>query len=167
MVIDQMVNNTSYFDGFPLILEPSAGTGDLVEGILSINPNVKIDCIELNKEHRNELRKKGYNVIGNNFLTEKPNPIYDFVIACPTYKDNIDVEHIMHMYEFIKPGGMVISLTHPAWTTQNSERQVNFRKWLTDKSYWLKMLEDNSFVENYKTQPSSVIYIYKDEENIC
>lgn len=166
MVIDQMLNDMFKF-GFPLILEPSAGTGDLVEGIQALNPTAHIDCIELNKESRDVLVKKGYNVIGNDFLSQTPNPIYDYVIACPTYKDNIDVEHIMHMYKFLKPGGRVISLTHPAWTIQNSERQVKFRKWLTDKSYWIKMLEDNSFVENYKTQPSAIINIYKDEEDIC
>ena len=143
------------------ILEPSAGSGDLIEGILKRFPLVDIDCIELNKELRDTLKSKGYNVIGNDFLKKEPSPIYDYVIACPTYKDNIDVEHIMHMYEFLKPGGEIISLTHPAWTIQNSSRQQDFREWLYDKEYAIKMLQDCSFVENFEAQPSAVIVIYK------
>lgn len=143
------------------ILEPSAGSGDLIEGIQNRYKLVDIDCVELNKELRETLISKGYNVIGNDFLKLTPNPIYDYVIACPTYKDNVDVEHIMHMYEFLKPGGEIISLTHPAWTIQNSSRQQDFREWLNDKTYSMKMLQDCSFVENYETQPSAVIIIYK------
>jgi hypothetical protein len=46
-------------------------------------------------------------------------------------------------------------------TTHNSERQVKFRKWLEEKNYSMKMLTDNSFVEDYKTQPSMIITIKK------
>lgn len=160
MVIDQMLCNTTIPDG-SLILEPSAGSGNLVEGILRINKNVTIHCSELNKELREELINKGFTVIGNDFLKIEPNPIYDFVFACPTYKNNIDIEHIMHMYEFVKPGGKLISLTYPLWVMNNGKKQVEFRKWLEDKHYGLRMLEDNSFVENYTTQPSMVIILLK------
>lgn len=144
-----------------LILEPSAGSGDLVDGILSKYPTVNVDCIELNKELREELLLIGYNVIGNDFIKQIPKPIYDFVIACPTYKNNVDIEHIMHMYNFLKPGGKLISLTYPSWTMQNLNHQRVFRKWLEDKQYSMKMLNDFSFIENYETQPSMIITIYK------
>ena len=160
MVIDQMLKGLYLRDG-KLILEPSAGSGDLIEGIYNSNSQVIVHCAELNKELKAELLREGYIVIGSDFLAMTPNPIYDYVIACPTYRDNIDIEHIIHMYEFVKPGGTIISLTHPAWTTHNSERQVKFRKWLEDKNYSMKMLKENSFVENYETQPSMIISIYK------
>jgi phospholipid N-methyltransferase len=160
LVITQMLKDINIHDG-ALVLEPSAGSGDLADGILLQFPNIKIDCVELNKELRTALSNKGYNVIGNDFLTLTPTPIYDYIIGCPTYKDNVDIEHIMHMYKFLKPGGVILSLTYPAWTLQNSERQINFRLWLEDKMYTMKMLHDNSFVEDYKTQPSMLITIHK------
>jgi len=160
IVIGQMLDGINIPNG-SLILEPSAGSGDLVEGIYNHNSQSIVHCVELNRELKTELLREGYFVIHSDFLAMTPHPIYDYVIACPTYKNNVDVEHIMHMYDFLKPGGTVISLTHPAWTTHNSEKQTFFRIWLEDKTYSMKMLFDNSFVENYETQPSMIITIHK------
>lgn len=160
LVIEQMLFGININDN-SLILEPSAGSGNLVEGILRKNKNVTIHCAELNKELRNTLIDKGFVVIGNDFLNINPNPIYDYVIACPTYKNNVDIIHIMHMFDFLKNGGTLISLTYPLWIMNNGENQTKFRKWLEDKNYTMKMLIDNSFVENYKTQPSIKLIIKK------
>lgn len=160
-VIEQILKHCDLKNGYK-ILEPSAGSGDLVDGILKHNPNVTVDCIELNKELREELIEIGYTVVGEDFFNFTPTwLVYDYVIACPTYKDNIDVEHIMHMYECVKPGGSVVSLTSPHWTIKNSERQKTFRKWLEDKDYYMVMLHDYSFIENFETQPSALIKITK------
>ncbi len=58
----------------------------------------------------------------------------------------------MHMYEFLKTNGQIISLTHPIWTMYNEDIHIKFREWLKDKHYSMKMLEDNSFIENYNTR---------------
>jgi hypothetical protein len=164
-VVKQILNECRFSEGFDCIsiLEPSAGSGDLIDDILKLNSGIEfdIDCIELNQELRNQLKQKGYNVVGVDFFKFDTKKRYDYIIACPNFKDNIDVEHIIHMYKFLKMGGSIVSLTHPAWTIQNSECQVKFRKWLEDKNYYLKMLKDNSFVENFKTQPSMIIRIDK------
>ena len=159
-VIDQMLEGVQIIPG-SRVLEPSAGSGNLVQGILNKYPYLSLYCVELNKELRDILKSKKFNVIGEDFFKLTPDPRYDFVIATPTYKDNVDVEHIMHMYNFIREGGTIISLTYPAWTTHNSDRQRKFRYWLEDKNYSMKMLKDNSFVENFDTQPSMIITITK------
>lgn len=155
------------------ILEPSAGKGDLLDHVVSLvetkigvgnfKKNHEIDCVELNKERQDILKLKGYNVIGEDFfkMNHFEHKSYDYIIATPTYKDNIDVEHIMHMYEFLRrhSDSRIVTLTHPAWTTQNSERQQIFRKWLENKDYSMKMLNDFSYMEKYNTQPSVVITI--------
>jgi len=146
------------------ILEPSAGKGFLLyhmANLLPIYHTFEIDCVELNKENLEILKENGYNVIGEDFLEMKyyNHKKYDYIIAAPTYKNNIDVEHIMHMYKYLRRGGRIVSLTHPTWTTNNSERQQRFRKWLEDKDYSMVMLKDNSYIEKYKTQPSMIIKI--------
>ena len=65
------------------------------------------------------------------------------------------------MFSFLKKGGTILSLTQPNWTIRNNENQVKFREWLSNKNYSMKMLKDNSFVENYETQPSMIIKIQK------
>jgi hypothetical protein len=143
------------------ILEPSAGIGNLADAIKAKNPSVKIDCIELNKNSCNTLKEKGYITIRTDFLEYTPRKLYDAVIAAPTFKNNIDIEHIMHMYDFIHNNGTIISLTSPYWLTGNQDNQIKFREWLKDKNYSLKMLPDNSFIEKYKTVPTAVITIKK------
>lgn len=160
MVIDQMLAHCSDLNGLD-ILEPSAGSGNLVEGILRAYPTANVDCVELNKDRRDFLRSKGLTVVGSNFFQYNPVKKYDYIIACPTYKDNVDVKHIMRMYTMLKEGGYIISLTSPYWTIRNSDVQVEFREWLEDKSYSMVMLKDKSFVEEYETQPSMIIKIKK------
>ena len=67
----------------------------------------------------------------------------------------------MHMYNFLSNDGIILALTSPYWTTQNSDNQILFRNWLADKNYSMKMLIDNSFIEDYKTHPSMIIKIQK------
>lgn len=160
MVVDQMLEDVLSFHKLK-VLEPSAGSGNLVDCLMKINKTMSVDCVELNKELRQELQNKGYNVIGSDFLAMEPNPIYDLVIAAPTYKNNVDILHIQHMYEFLKPNGKLISLSYPAWITGEASFQIEFRKWLRTKKYSMRMLEDNSFVENYRTQPSLILTITK------
>lgn len=160
MVIDQMLRSTIILPNIK-ILEPSAGSGNIVDYLIGLNKNLDIDCVELNKELRQTLINKGYNVIGNDFLELKPNPIYDLIIAAPTYKNNVDIIHIQHMYKFLNRWGRIISLTHPAWLTENASHQREFREWLKNKNYSMRMLEDNSFVEKYETQPSLIFTLHK------
>jgi hypothetical protein len=143
-----------------IVLEPTAGSGDLVKGVLEKYDAI-VDCIELNEDRYNILVDQGFNALHANFLKVEPTKLYDFVIACPTYKDSADLVHIMHMYKFLKPNGRIISLTHPIWTVGDSFLQLHFRSWLSDKKYSMRMLTDLSYVENFKTQPSMIIDIRK------
>lgn len=166
IVIDQILKHCEMVWPSIRILEPSAGSGDLADGILrkwGFLTEDNIDCVELNMENQNKLKSKGYIVMCSDFLHYNPAEKYDLIIAAPTYKDNVDVEHIMHMYDWCldKNGGRLISLTYPAWTMGNKPNQIKFRKWLEDKRYYMVMLKDNSFVENHETQPSMIIVIDK------
>lgn len=133
----------------------------MAKGILKHNFNIELDCIELNSECKKALKEKGFNVIWSDFLDFKPKFLYDRVIGAPNFKDNIDCAHVMKMYECIKPGGSVISIMSPLWMTQDSQLQIEFRKWLCDKNYSITMLPDNSYIEDEKTVPTILIKIEK------
>lgn len=143
------------------VLEPSAGIGLLAEGILRHQPNIQLDCIELNSECKKVLKDKGFNVIWSNFLDFRPKYLYDRVIGAPNFKDNIDCEHVMKMYDCVKEGGKVISIMSPYWMTGDSELQIKFREWLKDKSYTITVLPDNSYVEDGITVPTILINLEK------
>ena len=159
-VIDKFMQIADIKDGHK-VLEPSAGVGLLAEGIFKHNSNIVLDCIELNSECKNELRKKGFNVVWSDFLDFNPKYFYDRVIGAPNFKDNIDCAHVMKMYECIKQDGIVISIMSPLWMTQDSPLQIEFRAWIQNKRYTITMLPDNSYMEEGKTVPTILIKIEK------
>lgn len=97
------------------ILEPSAGFGVLADGIKKLFPHSKIDCVELNQSCRSLLKEKGYNLVGADFFRFESETPYDYIIACPNFRDNVDCKHIMHMYSQLSEGGTISSLTSPFW----------------------------------------------------
>ena len=159
-VIDQFTQIADIKDGHK-VLEPSAGMGLLAEGILKHNSDIELDCIELNSQCKKTLREKGFKVIWSNFLDFKPKYLYDRVIGAPNFKDNIDCEHVMKMYDCTKEGGKIISIMSPFWMTGSSELQIKFRKWLENKSYTITILPDNSYVEGGITVPTILINLEK------
>jgi len=145
------------------ILEPSAGTGGIVDIIKQDYPlhDLDIVCVELNKEKCEILNDKGYATRNGDFLNFVPLMDYDRIIACPPFKANIDLEHIMRMYLYLKKGGLLVSLTSPLWILNNEQHQVKFREWLADKKHDMELLPDNSFMEGGKTVPSMILRIFK------
>lgn len=99
------------------VLEPSAGHGILADGIKKKFSQCLLDCVELNRECRQSLQNKGHNVVGSDFFRFQTEKKYDFIVACPNFRDNIDCRHIMHMYDKLKLGGEIASLTSPFWMT--------------------------------------------------
>lgn len=101
--------------------------------------------------------------MGSDFFLFNPNYKYDFIIAAPNFRDNIDCKHVMKMFDLLKTGGVVSSIMSPYWMTGNSDLQISFRKWLEGKSYSIDMLPDNTFMENGNTVPTVIIKIRKNE----
>jgi len=162
-IIDLLINESEVFDGNEhLVLEPSAGDGRIVDRLIfrGYHKNL-IDCVELNEEKVKILKDKGYNAVREDFLKFGSVEMYGRIIACPPFKANIDLKHIQIMYSLLAKDGILVSLTSPYWLTNNESHQIEFRKWLEDKNYYLKMLPDNSFMEKGKTEPTALIKIYK------
>lgn len=145
-------------------LEPSAGSGRIADMLKKFDDCTKdLTCVELNNDLCNILKDKGFNTIHSDFLnynvdnTEK----FDIIVAAPPFKGNIDLKHIMHMYEMLAENGFIISLTSPYWLTNNEPLQVEFRSFISDKIHQLELLPDNTFVEKGKTVPTAILFIEK------
>ena len=164
----KMVEMSGLSDGMS-VLEPSAGNGKIVKIIIEKFDflNLVIVAIELNKESFEILKSikcsKYTGIVYNeDFLTiDNRGYSYDRIIAAPPFKKNTDTKHIMKMYSLLAKGGIIVSLTSPFWLTNNEENQVEFREFLKDKDYYLKMLPDNTFSEKGKSVPTAIIKLYK------
>lgn len=96
-------------DAPPLVLEPSAGTGNLARRARA--EGARVDVVEVQPHLVEELRSHGYRrVTAGDFLKVAPNPIYDAVVMNPPFDLERDVEHVHHALGFLKPDGRLVAI---------------------------------------------------------
>lgn len=155
-----------------IVLDPSAGTGNLVNG-LNV-PKDNIFLVEPNPEFCEFLRRSGYvNVIQSTFeeaLDKKvlPNNISK-ILMNPPFSKQSDLKHILLAYELLNKGGTLVSIIG-----KNSllERDINNQKSPTlenfintcksSKSHQLVNLEPNSFEESGTICDTCMIILEKE-----
>lgn len=178
-VCQKLLGKLPITDGIK-ILEPSAGEGKIIQYLLENYSIKNCDIIlhELNKERISKAQQildslnKSHDIFyyQQDFLKTREElgssfP-YDVIVACPPFKNNVDIEHIKLMYDLLRNKGMMATLTSPYWVTNNEPHQIEFRKWLEGKDYQLELLPDDTFIEKGKTVPSAILTIYKRPKNI-
>ena len=110
------------------VLEPSAGAGDLCIAIAQTGVS-QIDCFETHPLLQKALKLQGFNLIGDDFLASTPQPIYDRVIANPPFSNSGVARHTQHAFQFLKPGGKLITLAHH-YRLKPSQGDRQFFAWL-------------------------------------
>ena len=155
-IAEQMISYLPAVGPSMKILEPSAGDGSLIKAFRAAYPDIPVDCFELMELNRKKLAEiPGANIIGNDFIEtvsiDTYNLVrgqYDIIIANPPFTKNQDIDHIMSMYECLKPGGTIITLASPSWTFGNQHKQVVFKEWLETHEVYPVTLPDKSFVRS-------------------
>lgn len=92
---------------FAMVLEPSAGTGDLAKACPRftefMTPNrPRIDCCEINVQHHPVLHEKGYRVVGTDFLEMQDGAAYGHCILNPPFA--YGAEHVLHAWDIMWEG---------------------------------------------------------------
>ena len=113
-----------------LVLEPSAGHEVLAQAIIDFAAGNTVDCVELHPVNRNVLKKKGFNLVGEDFLDFQPAELYDMVIANPPFKDYHD--HFWHMLDCVKPDGQVWLYVPSSIEFRQDKKTVRIREYLDE-----------------------------------
>jgi type I restriction-modification system DNA methylase subunit len=113
-----------------ITLEPSAGQGALA--IRMRDRSVGCTVVELMPENNVVLKRLKFFPLEADFLTVKPSVLgyFDRIVANPPFTKNQDIDHILHMFDFLKPGGKLVSVASKSWTFGSQKKQVAFREWL-------------------------------------
>ena len=140
------------------VLEPSAGQG----AILDCLPKCEIECVELLPDNCRLLVDKGYDPIICDFLIIEPGGIrYDRIVANPPFSygghPQADIDHVMHMTGFIKPGGRIVSVMGAGVTFRENKKTVEFRSLVNERGF-IKKLPEGSFKES-GTNVNTVIVV--------
>lgn len=113
--------------------EPSAGQGHICDWLKSKYDKILIDCCELMPENRNILINKGYNLVGDDFLTTKlEEEKYDFIVANPPFNNGQDMVHIKRMYDICANHGTIISFLSNSWKENDNSSTTEFKRWLKE-----------------------------------
>ncbi|ENO99144.1 putative RNA methylase [Paucibacter oligotrophus] len=127
------------------MLEPSAGEGALAEPARAAG--AKVLTVENHGPSAQILRNKGFEVVERDFLSLSLADIglFDVVIANPPFTKDQDIAHVIHMWRFLRPGGVLVSLTSPGWRTGRTKAQRNFRAFVDNIGAEVEALPAGTF----------------------
>lgn len=143
------------------ILEPSAGTGNIVKAIKRVIGLEKLIYVyELIPENQGALKKIiECKFVGDDFLECKTK--YDKIIANPPFSKNQDIDHIYKMYNSLKKGGRLVSVASIHWKESKNKKEAAFRDWLTEVNATIEDIPRGSFKESGTMVPACIIVINK------
>jgi len=139
------------------VLEPSAGTGNLIDAVLN-TVDTEVLAYEINQglcsglsrkfpEYKAQIRQRDFLEV-TDFQG-----CYPKIIMNPPFENGTDIAHILHAIKFLKPGGRLVALC------ANGPRQNEKLKPLAD--HW-EVLPENSF-KNQGTGVNVALMIYNQQ----
>lgn len=135
------------------VLEPSAGTGALIDLLVERNPGLKLSYCEANHSLAEFLRLKyedcGHVQLAGDFLEVRgapfePHGFFDLIVMNPPFENGQDVEHVTHAYNLLKPGGRLASIVSPAVEFREDRKYSRFRDRFAG-DWTLERLPEGSF----------------------
>ena len=156
-LIKKMVKKVD-FGKNKIILEPSAGKGDIAKYILDEGYNMEVDCIEIEPQLQAILKNEDLPVVFNDFLKFFSFKKYDAIIMNPPFDDG--EKHLLKAIDLMSHGGEIICLLN-AETLKNPYSV--YRKDLKIKLENLKAnIEyiDNAFAEAERKTSVEVALIH-------
>jgi predicted RNA methylase len=116
------------------VLEPSAGTGSLVEAL--VEAGARVTALELQADRAAYLRAawegRGVKVHAADFLSFGASSDFDAVVMNPPFsiagRRYTDIEHVRHAMSLVRPGGRVVAIMAAATPTRDEPRALRFRE---------------------------------------
>lgn len=148
-VIERMVELADIKTKNPLILEPSAGKGDILDYVKERIQPAGFLAYEINSQLVEILKSKGYYSYAYDFLDEKP-IIVDYALMNPPFEKFADIHHVKHAYKFLKHGGRLVSIMSEGVFFRTNKICEDFRNFVESCGYSEK-LEPGSFKSAFRT----------------
>jgi phospholipid N-methyltransferase len=117
------------------ILEPSAGTGRLLEPLFNHElGGGRVVAVEINAQLAGGLRSQypSAEVKHNDFLSMMHAELgsFDRIIMNPPFTESQDIAHVQHAYKFLKPGGRIVAVLGEGAFFRSDRKATEFREWL-------------------------------------
>jgi type I restriction-modification system DNA methylase subunit len=155
-LVETLVQLTEYRDGMT-ILEPSAGQGAIVKGLLKVADIACMTLVELLPKNWEILESLGMGefLLRGDFLAcdEKQLDLYERIVMNPPFAPSqADIDHVMHAWKFLAPGGRIVAIMSAGVKFRENRKTVDFRAFV-----WS---HDGEIIDNpegsFKTSGTSV-----------
>lgn len=145
-----------------MVLEPSAGLGAIVKHI----ENGRLFFNDINQNFVDslayDLMVAGKDIFSQgcqNFL--KTNDKFDKIIMNPPFTKQQDVDHILHAYSLLNPGGILVSIVSEGPFFRENKKSMAFREFLAENSAEIIKNPEGTFKASETMVSTRIIKIRK------
>ncbi len=115
------------------VLEPSAGSGNLVRAVKAECPECHVCAVELYEEFRDELKLIADVVVIKDFLEVPTTPKFSSCIANPPFGNGTDLQaHFERIREAVKVGGRIVVLLPADFDMKMEHAEYPVSNWSTN-----------------------------------
>lgn len=156
------------------ILESSAGTGSIIDGIIEYDMYKSITAVELDSYRFSVLSNKYKShskekiiLINDDFLELELNKKFDAVIINPPFSvignANCYIDHIIKSWSLLKDAGILAAITPSGWLTSQTKKVKEFRDFVFENGFYFENI-DEAFKE-VGTKVSTLTVILEKTDN--
>jgi predicted RNA methylase len=134
------------------ILDPSAGAGNIVAGIIDrLGTGADIFAFEIDEKRLATCRTRNFRAFGagglvlGNFLAAIPDPTFDRVLMNPPFAGQADIDHVRHAARFLRPGGRLVAIMSGGVLFRSNRKMVEFRAFVEQRGGRIEKLPDEAF----------------------
>lgn len=164
-IADRLVELNTAIESAPCVLEPSAGTGALIEAVWRRYPDKKMEYFELMPENKERLSLMHgpMKLLGDDFLACGESKRWKAIIANPPFSQNQDVKHVTRMYEALEPGGCLTAVMSNHWTFADEKVCKDFRQLLDSQNALIEDVPGGAFNQSGTSVSTTIVRLIKAE----
>lgn len=152
--------------GGECFLEPSAGIGNIA--LAAADAGAVVWAIEIDEKRFTSLTERlnrgdAGAVILCDFLAETPNHAmgFDIIGMNPPFARQVDIDHVLHAFEFLKPGGRLVSVMSAGAMHRVNKKATEFREFVWSHGGQFYPLPDGAFSESGTEVHTCIVVINK------
>lgn len=128
-IVARMIRAARIPAGGCSVLEPSAGSGAILDAIRADEPDCTFQAYERHCSLAEILKLKGYELAGADFMESDLTQWADRVLMNPPFENGADAIHIMRAFRHLAPGGRLIAIMSPGPFYRSDSKSREWREW--------------------------------------
>ena len=163
-IVQDMIDRAQLRAGMT-ILEPSAGSGAIACAVEDyMEGEVTVVVMERNYSLCEVLRLRGFNAEPVDFMEQQPGTFgFDRVIMNPPFEKQQDIDHVLHAFKFLKPGGRLVAIMSPSFQYHSGSKAEAFRAWIEQSGGEVTAIPAGAFKESGTDVATVMVVVDKEE----